>query len=148
MTLNVPISGKNSLTFENIVCSQLELQRRAATFSRRRSTMCRPVLQFPSSSFNRMSLLPPISTPLTTPCSSSRPSASLGSNMTLHFSKTRNSSSSKRGRVSSTQSNCSTRMESIIDRPSLASMFYWDRFSRTGISKKVRETKLIFRSLY
>ena len=38
---NSPINGKNSLTFENVVCSQLELKRHAASFSRRRSTMCR-----------------------------------------------------------------------------------------------------------
>ena len=46
---NASTNGKNSLTFESIVCSQLELKRHAASFSRRRSTVCRRPSMYSSS---------------------------------------------------------------------------------------------------
>jgi hypothetical protein len=56
--------GKNSLTLESVVCSQLELQRRAASFSRRRSTMCRRSSQYLALALgtNTMALLGDLST--------------------------------------------------------------------------------------
>jgi hypothetical protein len=141
-------SGKNSLTFESVVCSQLELQRRAASFSHRRSTMCRRSTQYPlsgslkssdrlSGSSNRLMLLPPVSSQLSVSCPSSRASTSRPSDVTAQFLKTRNSNCSKRSRTSSTNSFSGTRMGSVIERQSFVSMFYWDAPSRSGAIKKV-----------
>ncbi|CAF4137109.1 unnamed protein product [Rotaria magnacalcarata] len=138
-------NGKNSLTFESVVCSQLELQRRAASFSHRRNTMCRRSSQCPLSSsssssnrfsvsLNRIILLSPISSPLSTPYPSARTSTSDGSAM--QFMKTRNSCAGKRRRTSSAHSIIGNRMESIIDRQSLGSIFYWDATSRNAAGKK------------
>ncbi|CAF1979215.1 unnamed protein product [Rotaria magnacalcarata] len=138
-------NGKNSLTFESVVCSQLELQRRAASFSHRRNTMCRRSSQCPLSSsssssnrfsvsLNRIILLSPISSPLSTPYPSTRTSTSDGSAM--QFMKTRNSCAGKRRRTSSAHSIIGNRMESIIDRQSLGSIFYWDATSRNAAGKK------------
>lgn len=131
-------NGKNSLTFESVVCSQLELQRRAASFSHRRSTMCRRSSQYPlsssSSSSNRLStssnriLLNPIST-------------STPSDITTQFLKTRNSNSSKQSRTSSTHS-LGTRISNATERQSFVSMFYWDTSSRSTTNKKVFKTKI------
>jgi len=44
--MSLPVKGKPSLSFENIVCTQLELQRRATSFTHRRSTMCRHASQY------------------------------------------------------------------------------------------------------
>jgi hypothetical protein len=149
MVPTLPRNGKNSLTFESVVCSQLELQRRATSFSHRRSTMCRRPSQYPmsssssssnrlSTSSNRIVLLAPVSSQLSTPYSSARTSTSIPSDLTPQFLKTRNSNNSgKYSRTSSTISVGGARMGSITERQSLVSMFYWDTSSRSATSKKV-----------
>lgn len=99
--------GKNSLTFENVVCTQLELQRRAASFSHRRSTMCRPMTPY------RLTLLTPIT-------------STENSNQ---FLKTKYPS--KRSRTSSSNNSI------YADRPSSISMFLWENSSRNENIKKV-----------
>ncbi|CAF1158037.1 unnamed protein product [Rotaria sordida] len=145
MTSTLPRNGKNSLTFESVVCSQLELQRRAASFSHRRSTTCRQSSQcsLSSSSSNRLStssnrimLLKPISSQSSTRYSSNRTSTSIPLDITNQFVKTRHSICSKRSRASSALSISGTRMENITDRQSLGSIFYWDTSLRNGTSKK------------
>jgi hypothetical protein len=141
MTSTITRNGKNSLTFESVVCTQLELQRRAASFSYRRSTMCRQPSQYPlSSSFNRLSASSN-RTILSTPYSSGRISTSAPLDITTQFLKTRNSNSSKRSRTSSTNSVGGVRISSVTDRQSLTSMFYWDTSSRSATSKKVSDKK-------
>jgi hypothetical protein len=139
MTSTTPRNGKNSLTFESIVCTQLELQRRAASFSNRRSTMCRRSTQYPFSSSspkrlstlsNRILLLTP--SPVSTPYSSDRISTS---DISTQFSKTRNSRSSRYSRTSSTNSGGGR--SSVTDRQSFVSMFYWDGSPRSPTCKKV-----------
>ncbi|CAF1573414.1 unnamed protein product [Rotaria sp. Silwood1] len=137
MKSTLPRNGKNSLTFESIVCSQLELQRRAASFSHRRSTTCRQSLQCPlSSSSNRIMLLTPISSQSSTSYSSNRTSTSMPSDIISQFVKTRNSNSSKRSRASSALSINGTRIENVTDRQSLGSIFYWDPSIRNATNKK------------
>ncbi len=131
--------GKSSLTFESIVCSQLELQRRAASFSHRRSTTCRRSAQYPSSnrlstSSNRTMLLAPASSQSLSLYPSIRTLASMSSDITTQFPQTRSSNGSKRSQTSSANS---TRKESLTDRHSFVSMFYWDTPSRGVTSKKV-----------
>ncbi|UJR13255.1 hypothetical protein I4U23_000276 [Adineta vaga] len=123
--------GKTSFTFENIVCSQIELQRRATSFSHRRNTMCRPTSLYPLS--NRTSLLSPVSPQSSFLYPSTRTLSSMPSDGTLQFTKTRYSNGSKNSRTSSTNS---ARIESILDRQSLVSMFYWDSASRCPPNKK------------
>jgi hypothetical protein len=135
MTSIVPRNGKNSLTFESVVCTQLELQRRAASFSHRRNTMCRRPSSLSSSS-NRIMLLPPSSSP-PPPYSSSRISTSALSDITVQFLKTRNSNCSKQSRTSSMNSISGGRISSATDRQSFISMFYSDTPSRSTTSKKV-----------
>jgi hypothetical protein len=125
-------TGKNSLTFESVVCTQLELQRRAASFSHRRSTMCQRPSQYRissssnhlSASSNRIMLL--------TPASSF--STSIPSDFACQFPKIRNGS--KRSR-SSTNSTLMSRMSTAPDRQSFISMMYWDPATRSVTSKKV-----------
>lgn len=105
-------NGKNSLTFENVVCTQLELQRRAASFSHRRNTMCRPMTQ------QRFTLLTPIS------------SASISTDFSNQFLKTKYSNVNQRNRTSSSNS-------IFNNRPSSISMFFSDTSSRNGTNKKV-----------
>lgn len=146
-TIPRPIYGKSSLTFENVVCTQLELQRRATSFSHRRSTMCRRSFNYPissnrlSTSSNRILLGPMSSSSLsTTPYSSGRLSSSIPSDITSQFLKTRNSASSRQSRPSSSNSVFGSRISNVTDRQSFVSMFYWDTSSRnTAISKKVLE---------
>ncbi|CAF0863177.1 unnamed protein product [Adineta steineri] len=129
--------GKSSFTFENVVCSQLELQRRAASFSHRRNTMCRrsslyPLTPTPS---NRTSLLVPLASQSTF-YPSTRTLTSIPSDVSAQFSKTRNSNNSKRSRSSSAKSTSGTQAGSIADRQSLLSMFYWDQPGRKSTTKK------------
>lgn len=149
---NSSANGKNSLTFESVVCSQLELKRRTASFSRRRSTMCRrPSIYIP----------PTTTTTSTTPSSSSnrvrtstptsqldvRTSTSLTSEESAQFLKTRNSTNDyKRSRTSSTHSIAAVGLESIAERQSLVSMFYWDGSSsrNTAIKKVLKYDKKFF----
>ncbi|CAF1062687.1 unnamed protein product [Adineta ricciae] len=120
--------SKNSITFESIVCSQMELQRRATSFSHRRNTLCRPSSLYPLS--NRTSLLAPNS--YQSSYSSTRTLSSMPSDIGLHFSN-----GSKYSRTSSTNS---ARVESAADRQSLFSMFYWDS-NRTSSSSKKNERR-------
>jgi len=130
MTSTTGRTGKSSLTFESVVCTQLELQRRAASFSHRRSTMCRHSSQYRissssnrlSTSSNRIMLLTPASSLLST---------SIPSDITNQFLKP------KQSRTSSTNSMFTGRMSSVPDRQSVVSMLYWDSSSRSLGSKKV-----------
>lgn len=150
--------SKNSLTFESVVCSQLELQRRAASFSHRRNTMCRRPSQCrlssptsPSSSnrlsfssSNRVVLLSPISSQLSSPYPSSRTSTTTPSDSsTIQFIKTRSLSINKHNRASSPYSTNSDRIDSTIDRQSLGSLLYWDASSRRTTMKKVLFSMII-----
>jgi len=142
ITSTVPRNGKNSLTFENVVCTQLELQRRAASFSHRRSTKCRQPSNYrmssSSSSSNRLSSSSNRIT-LLVPHSNVRISTSGTSDIPAQFLKTRNSNFSKHSRTSSMNSFNIARISNATDRQSFISMFYWDTLSRSGTSKKVRE---------
>ena len=110
-------SGKNSLTFENVVCTQLELQRRAASFSHRRNTMCRP------SSHPRLTLLTPLS------------STSISTEISNRFLKRKYLNTNQRNRTLSSNSIYADRFD---QRPSSMSMFFWDTSSRNENNKKVR----------
>jgi hypothetical protein len=134
MASTVPRKEKNSLTFESVVCTQLELQRRAASFSHRRNTMCRRSSQYrfsiSSSSSNRIKLLTPISSQFST---------SITSDIPTPFLKTRNFNYSKHSRTSSANSIVGTRVSNTPDRQSFLSMVYCDTSSRSATSKKVLE---------
>ena len=146
-----PMNAKASLTFESVVCSQIELKRRAASFSRRRSTMCRRPSQYlpsPSTGSDRLSIssnrtvLP--SSLLFLSQSNGRPSVSAGpSDTSNQFLRTNTSNNdSKRSRASSTYSLGGTGLENIEERQSLVSMLYWDRSSKSAASKKVNQLTL------
>jgi hypothetical protein len=131
--LNTPMptsitNGKNSLTFESVVCSQLELKRRAASFSRRRSTTCRrPSIYMPPSS------PPPISSQ-----STARTSISTVVDVSGQLLKTKGSDiDGKRSRASSVISITGPPLGSTEKRQSLVSMLYWDTNSRSPPTKKV-----------
>jgi hypothetical protein len=131
---NLSPNGKNSLTFESVVCSQLELKRRAASFSRRRSTMCRRQSTYvPATSSNRVRISAPVSQ------SNTRASTSGILDVSTQFLKANNSNNDgKRSRASSTNSIVGTGLENIAERQSLVSMFYWDgSSSRSSAMKKV-----------
>ena len=136
----LPASGKNSLTFESVVCSQLELQRRAASFSRRRSTMCRRPSQYlPSttnSSFSNRTLMPNgISQ------STSRTSNAFLPDVSKQFLQM--TPSNKRSRASSTNSLGGIALDRLGERQSLVSMLYWEGSGRTTSSKKVGDHVLL-----
>ena len=129
MLANTSSNGKNSLTFESVVCSQLELKRRAASFSRRRSTVCRrtsahlPLTTTASSYLRKSSPMPP-SSYSTTP------------DVSLPFQKMKNDV--KRSRTSSINSINTIATKTNADRQSVVSMIYWDGSSpRNTIIKKV-----------
>jgi hypothetical protein len=133
--LNTPMptsltNGKNSLTFESVVCSQLELKRRAASFSRRRSTTCR-----------RPSIyMPPLSPPLTPILSQSnaRTSLSTVADVSGQLLQTKSSNTDgKHSRASSVISITGPPLGSTRERQSLVSMLYWDTNSRSPPTKKV-----------
>lgn len=134
----LPSSGKNSLTFESVVCSQLELQRRAASFSRRRSTMCRRPSQYlPStsnSSFSNRTLKP---TGISQ--SASRTSNSFLPDASKQFLQM---NPSRRSRASSTNSLGGIALDRLGERQSLVSMLYWEGSARTASSKKVKNNEL------
>ncbi len=133
---NSSSNGKNSLTFESVVCSQLELKRRAASFSRRRSTMCRR----PSSYISTITTPSnPVRTSSPISPSNSRTSTSVTSDISIQFLKTKNSNSdNKRSRTSSINSINATGLGTIGERQSLVSMLYWDGpSSRSTTIKKV-----------
>lgn len=129
MLTNTSSNGKNSLTFESVVCSQLELKRRAASFSRRRSTVCRrtsahlPLTTIANSSLRKSSPLPPPPSYSTTP------------DISLPFQKMKNDV--KRTRTSSINSINTIATKTNADRQSVVSMIYWDGSSRNTIIKKV-----------
>jgi hypothetical protein len=120
---NSSANGKNSMTFENVVCSQLELKRRAASFSRRRSTMCR-----------RQSIYVPTIIPSSNKI---RTSISEIPDISTQFLKTNNSNNDgKRSRTSSINSVNGTGLESIAEQQSLVSMLYWDSSIPRNINNK------------
>jgi hypothetical protein len=133
---NSSTNGKNSLTFESVVCSQLELKRRAASFSRRRSTMCRRSSIYgptPTQTSNRNRILTSKSQ------LNSRTSTSATPDGSTQFLKTKNSNNDcKRSRTSLTNSITATGLESIAERQSMVPMFYWDgSSSRNAMIQKV-----------
>jgi hypothetical protein len=131
---NAQTNGNNSLTFESIVCSQLELKRHAASFSRRRSTMCR-----------RPSVYIPPATPTTSISQSNERRSSILPDISTQFLKARDSTNdNKRGRASSTVSIGGTGLEPIGERQSLSSIFYWDSSARNAAIKKVRKRNILF----
>ncbi|CAF0732133.1 unnamed protein product [Adineta steineri] len=129
MTSNSPTNGKNSLTFESIVCSQLELKRHAASFTNRRNTMCRRLSYIPSSS-------PPSSTTTTTtgtaisisPLNARASTSSTLADLSIHFLKTKDSTNDrKRSRAASFNSTTgNTLRQSVAERQSVGSILYWD----------------------
>jgi hypothetical protein len=127
---NSSTNGKNPLTFESIVCSQLELKRRAESFSRRRSTMCRRPSSYTSkilTSSNPVRTSSPISP------SQSRTSTS---DISTQFLKARNSNDSKRSRTPSMNSMNTVGLGTIGERQSLVSMLYWDGSSSRNTAIK------------
>jgi hypothetical protein len=130
-----PTNGKNSLTFESVVCSQLELKRHAASFSRRRSTMCRRPSQYIAATSNRSVPSPGISS--TSP-SNARTSISITPDISTQFLKTKQSNNeSKRSRTSSRNSIGGVALENIGERQSLVSILYWDTSLKNATNKKV-----------
>lgn len=129
MLTNTSSHGKNSLTFESVVCSQLELKRRAASFSRRRSTVCRRTsahlpLTLTANNALRKSSPMPSSSYATTP------------DIPLAFQKMK--TDVKRTRTSSINSINTIATKSNPDRQSVVSMIYWDgASSKNAIIKKV-----------
>jgi hypothetical protein len=122
---NSLLNAKNSLTFENVVCSQLELKRRAASFSRRRSTMCR-----------RPSVYVPPATPTTSISQSNGRTLSIAPQN--YLTPRESSTDTKRSRASSMVSMTGNGLETIGERQSFSSMFYWgDPPSRNTVIKKV-----------
>lgn len=140
-------NGKNSsLTFESVVCSQLELKRRAASFSRRRSTMCRRPSIYISQTGSTSNQSARTSTP--TSSINSRISTSIISDDPTQLLKTKTSSNdyNKNSRTSSSSNSIVVNgLESIPERPSLASMFYWDgSSSRNPVIKNVYKYEIFF----
>ncbi len=131
MMSNSSSNGKNSLTFESVVCSQLELKRRAASFSRRRSTMCRqPSIYVPTITRS--------SKKVRTSTSSTQSTSSIPDISTQFLTTTNSNNDCKGSRTSSINSVNGTGLESIAERQSLVSMLYWDSStSRNIINKKV-----------
>ena len=133
---NSSINGKNPLTFESVVCSQLELKRRAASFSRRRSTMCRRPSSYVSTTIlatNPGRVSSPISP------SNSRTSTSVTSDISTQLLKTKSTNNDdKRSRTPSINSVNAVGLGPIGERQSLVSMLYWDgTSSRNTTVKKV-----------
>lgn len=129
-------SHKSSLTFESIVCSQLELKRRAESFSRRRSTMCQRSSNhhLAGISSNRR---------ITSTCV---PSKSLGNNhsslstasdIAVQFLNIRKINDRKRSQISSIHSIGPGSSERLGERQSIVSMLYWDPSSRSTAIEKV-----------
>ncbi|CAF3130240.1 unnamed protein product [Rotaria socialis] len=135
--LTTPTTSKNSLTFESVVCSQLELKRRAESFSRRRSTMCRrSSIHYPTgTSSNRR---------ITSTCVVSnsqvndQTSLSTTSDITAQFLNTKIFNSERKlSQALSFNSNSPASLERLGERQSIVSMLYWDPSSRsTEIKKK------------
>jgi hypothetical protein len=123
---NSSTNGKNSLTFESVVCSQLELKRRAASFSRRRSTMSRRSSIYGPSrlSSNRARISIPVTQFLST---------SLIPDISTQLLKAKDSNyDNKRSQTSSTISINGTGLENKREQQSLASMLYWDASSSSS----------------
>ena len=137
MMTNNSCNGKNSLTFESVVCSQLELKRRAASFSRRRSTMCR----------RTSAHIPAMATASN---NSLRKSSPIGTDFSAQFLKMKKLDNDvKRSRTSSINSTNGVGMKTNADRQSVVSMIYWDgSSSRNAIIKKVEHLSvcLVFES--
>ncbi|CAF4766319.1 unnamed protein product [Rotaria sp. Silwood2] len=136
MISNSPVNSKNPLTFESVVCTQLELKRRAASFSRRRSTMCRrPSAHIPpTASSNRRitSTSIPFKTQLT-----DRTSISTTSDISTQFLNIKNlNNDSRHSHTSSTNSISPVTVEGIGERQSFGSMFYWDASSKSAVTIK------------
>ncbi|CAF1406163.1 unnamed protein product [Adineta steineri] len=104
--------GRNSLMIENTVCSQLELQRLAPSFSHDRSTMYRRSSLY---SLTPTLTLSPVSPQLSTMYSNTRTISSILSDLTTQFLKTKTSNFSKRSRTSSMNLTNTNRMESAND---------------------------------
>lgn len=132
------MKNKPTLTFQNLVCSQIELKRHAESFSHRRNTMCRrPSTQIPVvATINRRvtSIVMPYPSP-----SDIRISLPITPNMSMQLLDMKNfNDNSKNSQRSSANTTTPTIFEKIGERQSLVSMFYWDRSSRNIITKKVK----------
>ncbi|CAF1273401.1 unnamed protein product [Adineta ricciae] len=136
---NSAVNGNNPLTFESIVCSQLELKRHAASFSRRRSTMCRrPSLYAPLPTQPLPAIL--ISTTLS-PMNPRRSTASIA-DLSVQLLRSKNlSADGKRSRASSINSAMGPAMRSSFgERQSLVSMLYWNSSQSTTMKKDESHT--------
>lgn len=127
---NATIGAHAPLKLDSIVCSQMELKRNAASFSRRRSTMCRrPTPYIPS---------PPTST-ISVSISPSHPRTSTATlaDLSLQLMKSKKPAmDGRRSRASSIHSAASTTLRnSTGERQSLVSMFYWDPSRSTSVKK-------------
>ncbi|CAF3513712.1 unnamed protein product [Rotaria sp. Silwood1] len=136
MISNIPLNSKNSLTFESVVCTQLELKRRAESFSRRRSTMCRRLSTHMPSTILSNRRITSTSIPSKSQLND-RTSISTTSDISTQFLNKKNlSNDSKHSHMSSTHSITPATLEGLTERESFAPMFYWDGSSRSAATIK------------
>ncbi|CAF0773056.1 unnamed protein product [Rotaria sordida] len=141
MISNTSTNNKNSLTFESVVCTQLELKRRAESFSRRRSTVCRrPSIHIPTiTSSNRR--ITSTSVPFKSQ-PNDRASISTASDISTQFLSIKNlNDDSKYRQISLTYSIILATLGGIGGRQSITSMFYWDGSSRNAPTIQKSESR-------